>query len=206
MAVTILPWVLRNEMVLGQPIPFKDGFWLEVCVGNVNNSLHWWDAEEHPSESPLESAQFERLGELRYMAAKHQEAMTYIQRHPGSYALRTFRHVVFMCTGFWSFHREYLREEPFDPENICFLSVLSLLSLAGLYRMFREGSLMIAMLYLLVLLVFPFPYYLSHLDPGFRHPVDPLLVILACSTIARSVPRRRMAVPVEQAMGEMVLH
>ncbi len=91
-----------------------------------------------------------------------------------------------MWTGFWSFQREYLRQEPFDPENICFLSTLSLLSLGGLWRMFREGSPTMTMLYLLVLLVFPIPYYLSHLDPGFRHPVDPLLVLLACSTITRS--------------------
>jgi hypothetical protein len=52
--------------------------------------------------------------------------------------------------------------------------------------------------------VFPVPYYLSHLDPGFRHPVDPLLVILACSTITRSYPKARMPVPVEKAMGELV--
>ena len=205
MAVTILPWVVRNQLLLGHPIPFKDGFWLEVCVGNVNNSRHWWDGQEHPSGSPQESAQFERLGELRYMAAKHQEAMTYIQRHPGAYALRSLRHVVFMWTGFWSFNREYLREEPFDPENICFLSLLSLLSVAGLYRMFRQGSSTIAMLYLLVLLVFPVPYYLSHLDPGFRHPVDPLLVILACSTFAPRSPRSRTAVPVREEIGEMAL-
>ena len=43
MMVTILPWVVRNKLVLGHPVLFKDGFWLEVCVGNVNNTLHWWD-------------------------------------------------------------------------------------------------------------------------------------------------------------------
>jgi 4-amino-4-deoxy-L-arabinose transferase-like glycosyltransferase len=39
MVVTILPWLVRNERVLHQPVIFKDGFWLEVCVGNVSNSL-----------------------------------------------------------------------------------------------------------------------------------------------------------------------
>ena len=45
MVVTILPWLIRNERVLHQPVVFKDGFWLEVCVGNVNNTLHWWDGD-----------------------------------------------------------------------------------------------------------------------------------------------------------------
>jgi 4-amino-4-deoxy-L-arabinose transferase-like glycosyltransferase len=204
MVVTILPWVARNELTLGQPIAFKDGFWLEVCVGNVNNSLHWWDAGEHPSGSARESARFEQLGELRYMAAKRQEATAFIQHHPGAYALRTLRHMVFMWTGFWSFNRAYLREEPFDPENICFLSSLSLLSLAGIYRMFRGGAFRIAMLYLMVLLVFPIPYYLSHLDPGFRHPVDPLLVILACWAITETFSRRQVPVPVVKTVRELV--
>jgi hypothetical protein len=119
------------------------------------------------------------------MAAKRRRAIAYIATHPGAYALRSLRHVFFMWTGFWSFDREYLRQEPLDPANICFLSLLSLLSTAGLYCMFCEGRGATAMLYCLVLLSFPIPYYLSHLDPGFRHPVDPLLVILACFAAGR---------------------
>jgi hypothetical protein len=183
--VTILPWLIRNERVLHQPVVFKDGFWLEVCVGNVNNTLHWWDGEEHPSGSVGENALYERLGESNYMAAKRRRAIAYITIHPGLYALRSLRHALFMWTGFWSFDRDYLRQEPFDPENICFLSLLSLLSIAGLYCMFREGRGTTAMLYCLVLLSFPIPYCLSHLDPGFRHPVDPLLVLLACFAATR---------------------
>ena len=58
MVVTILPWMVRNKLVLGHPIPFKDGFWLEVCVGNVNNSsalVGWARAplREHPGERTI---------------------------------------------------------------------------------------------------------------------------------------------------------
>ena len=138
--VTILPWLIRNERVLHQPVVFKDGFWLEVCVGNVNNTLHWWDGDEHPSGSARENEQYERLGESNYMAAKRRRAIAYITTHPGAYALRSLRHALFMWTGFWSFDRDYLRQEPFDPENICFLSLLSLLSMAGLYSHVSRGS------------------------------------------------------------------
>jgi hypothetical protein len=185
MVVTIMPWLVRNERELHHPVIFKDGFWLEVCVGNVNNSLHWWDGSEHPSGSTRENVQYEQLGELNYMAAKHSRAIAYMASHPGAYALRSLRHAIFMWTGFWSFNLDYLRQEPFDPENICFLTLLSLLSIAGLYYMFREGRGTAARLYFLVLLSFPVPYYLSHLDPGFRHPVDPLLVILACFALTQ---------------------
>jgi Dolichyl-phosphate-mannose-protein mannosyltransferase len=186
MSVTILPWPIRNDLVLHRPILFKDGFWMEVCVGNVNNSLHWWDGEEHPSGSTVEREQYQRLGEIGYMEEKRRRAIEYIENHPGRYAIRSLRHVVFMWTGFWSFNHEYLRQEPFDPENIFFLSSLSILSFAGLYRGIREArTKTVALAYLLVLLSFPVPYYLSHVDPGFRHPVDPLLTILACSAVGR---------------------
>jgi hypothetical protein len=183
--VTIAPWFIRNERALHQAVVFKDGYWLEVCVGNVNNSLHWWDGSEHPSGSARENAEYERLGELSYMTAKRNRAVTYIAAHPGAYALRSLRHAIFMWTGFWSFNRDYLRQEPFDPENVCFLTLLSLFSITGLYYMFREGRGNAARLYFLVLFSFPVPYYLSHLDPGFRHPVDPLLVILASFALTR---------------------
>jgi hypothetical protein len=203
--VTIVPWLIRNERVLHQPVVFKDGYWLEVCVGNANNSLHWWDGEEHPSGSARDNAQYEQLGELNYMAAKHSRAIAYIATHPGTYALRSLRHAIFMWTGFWSFNPDYLRQEPFDPENICFLTLLSLLSIAGLYFMFREGRGIAARLYFLVLLSFPVPYYLSHLDPGFRHPVDPLLVILACFALTQLRVHIRVPAHTREEAAELSL-
>jgi hypothetical protein len=205
MVVTILPWLIRNEHVLHQPVVFKDGFWMEVCVGNVNNSQHWWDGNEHPSGSARDNARYERLGELKYMAAKRTRAIDYITKHPGAYSFRSLRHVIFMWTGFWSFNREYLREEPLDPENICFLTLLSFLSVTGLYFMFREGRGTTARLYFLVLLSFPVPYYLSHLDPGFRHPVDPLLVILACCAFTRVRVRVRLRAHTREQIAELAL-
>jgi 4-amino-4-deoxy-L-arabinose transferase-like glycosyltransferase len=205
MVVTILPWLIRNERVLHQPVVFKDGFWMEVCVGNVNNSLHWWDGNEHPSGSARDNAEYEQLGELSYMAAKHDRAIDYIANHPEAYALRSLRHAVFMWTGFWSFNRDYLRQEPFDPENIFFLSLVSLLSVAGLYYMFRGGRGTTARLYLLVLFSFPAPYYLSHLDPGFRHPVDPLLVILACFALTQLRARIRVGAHTKEGIAELTL-
>jgi 4-amino-4-deoxy-L-arabinose transferase-like glycosyltransferase len=203
--VTILPWFMRNERVLHQPVVFKDGYWLEVCVGNVNNSLHWWDGGEHPSGSEQENAQYEQLGELNYMAAKRTRAIAYIASHPGAYALRSLRHAIFMWTGFWSFNRDYLRQEPLDPGNICFLTMLSLLSIGGLYCMFREGRGAAARLYFLVLLSFPVPYYLSHLDPGFRHPVDPLLVILACFALTQLWVKIRVPAHTREEIAKLAL-
>ncbi len=195
MLLTILPWSVRNMRTLHQPVLLKDGLWTEVCIGNCSNSLHWWDGTQHPSGSDYERRQFEQLGEPGYMAAKRTQALAYLREHPRQYLGRSVRRVVFLWTGFWSVNPEYLREEPLDPPNIFFLTALSSLALAGLYLAFRTteakpGSKQSLVLYVLVLAVFPVPYYLTHLDPGYRHPLDPLLVILACSAVARWLPTR----------------
>ena len=177
--VTVAPWLIRNYRTFHTLILLKDGFWLEVCIGNLGDDLHWWNGHVHPAGSTAENEEFQRLGELRYMAEKRKQALEFIEAHPGTYIVRSVRRVVFMWTGFWSFNRAYLREEPMDPENIVFLSSFTFLSLGGLYKAFRRAP-AIAMPYSLVLLSFPGAYYLTHLDPGFRVPMCPLLIILAC--------------------------
>lgn len=165
--VTIAPWLVRNDRTFHHPVFLKDIFWMEVCVGNLGNALHWWNGDVHPSGNAAEMDDFRRLGEMGYMAEKRQEAFAFIEVNSGTYLVRSIRRVVYMWTGFWSFDREYLREEPLDPG--------------------------IAMPYFLVLLSFPVAYYLSHPDPGFRHPMDPLLTILACSVVISWLPSSRKA-------------
>lgn len=185
--VTVAPWLIRNYRTFHTPILFKDGFWLEVCVGNLGDDLHWWNGHVHPAGSTAENEEFQRLGELRYLAEKRKQALAFIEAHPGTYVVRSLRRVVFMWTGFWSFNREYLREEPLDPENIVLLSSFTFLSLAGLDKAFRRAP-VVAMPYFLVFLSFPGAYYLTHVDPGFRVPMDPLLIILACFALTSWLP------------------
>lgn len=192
LVVTVAPWLIRNFRTFRTPVFFKDGFWLEVCVGNLGDDLHWWNGNVHPAGSATEMEDFQRLGELRYMAEKRKLALAFIETHPGTYVVRSIRRAVFMWTGFWSFDREYLREEPLDPENIVFLSSFTFLSLVGLYKAFRRTP-VIALPYFLVLLTFPGVYYLTHPDSGFRHPMDPLLIILACSALISWLPSSRNA-------------
>ena len=190
LVVTVAPWLIRNFQTFHKPIFFKDGFWLEACVGNLGNDLHWWNGKVHPAGSAKEMADFQRLGELGYMAEKRRLGIAFIEAHPGTYVVRSLRRVVFMWTGFWSFNPEYLKGEPLDPENIVFLSSFAFLSLAGLYKAFRRTP-EIAMPYFLVLLTFPGVYYLTHPDSGFRHPMDPLLIVLACSALISWLPSSR---------------
>jgi hypothetical protein len=181
--LTIAPWLLRNRLTFHRPVFLQDNFWMEVCVGNLGNALHWWNGDVHPSGNVAEMKEYLRRGETGYIAEKRQQALEFIASHPALYVLRSVRRIVFMWTGYWSMNRDYLREEPLDPANTLFLTSFTILSLGGLYRAFREIPEM-AMPYFLVVITFPGVYYLTHPDPGYRHPLDPLLVILASYSFA----------------------
>lgn len=176
--VTIAPWLVRNYLVFHRPVFLKDNFWMEVCVGNVGNALHWWNGAVHPAGSNAEMSEFRQLGEQGYMVAKHQQALAFIGSHPGIYLWRTVRRIVYMWTGFWSLSPEYLRGEPFDLANIGFCTAFTVLAMAGLRKAFSRSREAV-MPYALVLLAFPLVYYLTHSEIPYRLPIEPELVILA---------------------------
>ena len=85
---------------------------------------------------------------------------------------------MFLWTGYWSFDRAYLAEEPLDPYNIVFCSAFTFLAMLGLWRAVRRDA-GVAMLYALVLFFFPIIYYITSPEVYYRRPIDPMMVVLA---------------------------
>lgn len=178
LAIVVAPWFLRNYQTFHQFIPFRDNFWLEMHVGNNGDTSHWAPDSAHPSTSASEEEQYNRLGELGYMAAKRREVTSYIRKRPGWFVGMIFRRIVFTWTGYWSFARQYLADEPLDPPNIVVTTALTVLAGMGLLRAFRARN-RVAVAYLLVLIVFPLVYYVTTSQMPYRHRIDPLIVVLA---------------------------
>ncbi len=114
-----------------------------------------------------------------------QQAQAYIRSHPGWFFWMTCRRAVYMWTGYWSFSREYLKEEPLDPPNILLDTTMTILALLGLRRVLHRDA-ALAMRFAIVLFFFPLAYYFSHPETYYFRPVDPLFVILAAVTVAGS--------------------
>ncbi len=178
LVLVVTPWFVRNYRTFHQFIPFRQQIWLAMHVGNNGDSSHWDPGGAHPSTSAAEEQEYNRLGELNYMAEKRREVVEFIRSRPFWYAWVTFRRFVFTWTGFWSFSPEYLKSEPTDPGNIVMSMTLLVMMLVGLRRAFRERN-VTAFLYASSLVVFPLVYYFSFAQMPYRHPIDPLIVILA---------------------------
>ena len=187
------PWLLRNYELFHKFIPVRSGFGLELYIGNNGYSERWVNSSLHPNHSDAEQSEYEHAGEIAYMDHKLQQAKSYIRLHPAWFLWMTGRRIVYMWTGYWSFDRAYLKEEPLDPPNIFLDTTMTILGLLGLLRVFRKDS-SLAVRFAIVLLVFPLPYYISHPETYYFRPVDPLIVVLAAVAVAGAT-RKDAALP-----------
>jgi len=179
------PWLVRNYELFHKFIPVRGGFGLELYIGNNGYSTRWVNSSLHPNHNDAELDEYKRVGEVAYMDHKMHQAKAFIRSHPGWYVWMTGRRILYIWTGYWSFSREYLKDEPLDPPNIFVQTTMTILALIGLLRAFRRDS-SLAMRFAIVMFFFPLAYYFSHPETYYFRPVDPLIVILAAVTVAGS--------------------
>lgn len=186
--IVVSPWFLRNYRTFHKFIPIRGNLGVEFYVGNNADSSDWaTDIRPpgyHPSDSAKEWSEYQQLGEMNYGALKSREAVAFISAHKKLYLVQSLRRIVYIWTGFWSFSSRYLREEPFDPENIVFCAALTILAFLGLRYAWREGGTASAVPYAIAFFFFPLVYYVTHPEDYYRRPIDPLMVALAAGAIA----------------------
>jgi hypothetical protein len=192
--LTTSPWFIRNYETFHKFIPFRSCLGLELYCGNNSDSWHWDPPGYHPSDNENEWREYQRLGEIAYTQKKFHQGLRFIETHPSLYAKQTLRRAVYLWTGFWSFSRRYLNEEPADPPNLLFCTTLTILTLTGLRRAWKMNP-NIATPYLIVFLFFPLIYYLTHPEDYYRRPIDPEFVILAALVMASRKASRRSERP-----------
>ena len=187
----IAPWTIRNYNAFHRFIPLRDGFWLEVHRGNSGDTSDLQPDSTAPPHSPDEYAQWVSLGEIGYLEAKKAEAKSFIREHPGFCSWVSFRRIVCTWTGFWTLDPKFLANEPFHIPNVFFTTAMTLLMAVGLRCAWQNGKSEAILPLLLVLIVFPLIFYLTHPSMDYRHPLDPIIVIFACYGITEWLRARR---------------
>jgi len=171
------PWAIRSERVMHARFFLRDGYWLEFYAGNNGDTFNSNTEWAHPASNANEMKKYVAEGEIAYMAEKHVLAADWVSHHKLFFAGLCIRRAVRFWTGFWSFSHRYLSVEPFDVPNVPFCLFLTFFMVRGLRRWWREdaGS---VLPYLLAVLIFPIPYYLSHSSADYRQPIEPVIVLL----------------------------
>ncbi len=175
-ALCLLPWAVRNWMVLGQPVLLRSNFWLEQQVSNndqskldvMSNLVRSEGRLHHPFTNPEECALYAALGEMRYMERKREIFLNWLRDNP----LRFARLSLERARLFW-----------FPPRGSQLVFpelqwLITSLGWAGLWVMRRRGV-GIWRWFALLWLVYPLVYYTVQFDYRYRYPIQWTLLLCA---------------------------
>jgi len=156
--LTLLPWTIRNYEAFHRLMPVRDNFGLELWLGNHEGVTRRYD-----SDFPiLDPSEYNRLGEVRFMESKRDIALQFIGRHPAEF----LRLSAWRCLRYWT-----------APDPVVW-SFVSLMAWSGMILALRRKGLE-ALPYAVVLLMFPLIYYITHTFNSYRHPTEPVMLLLA---------------------------
>jgi hypothetical protein len=188
--VCVSPWGIRNYVVFGTPGILKSNFGLELFFGNNPYSTGGGiDAERYQALNaldPEESEYHREKSEHSYYAYLQREAIEWIRAHPMKFVLLTAKR----CWFFWGKFPSS-GPGPWKRHGWKQLAWYAPVALSALYCIWccrgRRWSLMPIWLFLLV---YPLPFYITHVQLyRYRYPVEAFLVLLAAVPLTKWVTR-----------------
>jgi hypothetical protein len=151
--LAIVPWTARNYRALGRIVPVRSNFWPEAYFGNVDFSVH-------PTGNTM---LYQREGEVAFAQDLKVRTLQFVRSNPRAFARLTSERMA----AFW------LRPTQLQPYPL----MLFLLSLAGLLQAWRRGKRWAAFTF--AMLFYPLIYYITYTFARYRHPIEPLMYLLA---------------------------
>jgi hypothetical protein len=179
----ITPWTLRNYHAFGRFIFIRDNLPLELHEANNNASSGLWTRNEHPGNDPVSMRRFEELGEIRFMDEKKEQVREFIQAHPENFVVFTFERVWY----FWAAPPQATIVAGYDlwvARHVQYL-LAALFAFAGLFLNFLRKN---PHRWLLApfLLIYPLPYYIVNPFPRYKHPIEPVMLVLIVYVLAEA--------------------
>jgi len=173
-AACLGPWTWRNWLVFHHFVPARGNFGAELYLGNGPGATGLLMEYDHPIQAPDQLRLYTAMGEISYSNMRGERAMTSMRTDPVLFAKNTLKRVFFFWAGVphpvsrteWV---EYARSL-----NFIFGSVCGLLGLALALQQKAPAAWLFAWAFVLL----PVVYYGVAAHARFRHPLEPLIVIL----------------------------
>jgi hypothetical protein len=156
--LVVLPWTIRNYERFGRVMFVRSNLAAEVYYGSVSFDTH-----------PLgPTGEYQRLGEAEYLRQKRRALWAYVWQHPGEF----LRKVWGRMGQFWVM-----------PKISIYWLVMSVFCWLGLGLASDIG--IRSLPFVFALGVFPVTYYLTLAFPKYRHPLEPVMFVLAAYAVTR---------------------
>jgi 4-amino-4-deoxy-L-arabinose transferase-like glycosyltransferase len=186
--VCLAPWVWRNWVALHAFVPMRSNLGAELYAGNGPGSYGFrYGVLVGLPEQDTQHRLYVKLGEIAYVKERGEMAKAYIAAHPGHFAVLSLKRFYF----FWAsvphpsdkhWILDFVRQVDF-----CLPSVMGLLGLCFALRRGIPAAVLFAWAFFLL----PLTYYFVTVEARFRHPLEPLIVILSVYLFQLAADRSR---------------
>ena len=187
------PWAIRNYLEFHDFVPLRTVGGLALWLGNNEQASSRTPAGLHPIDNQAERDHYVEVGELEYMREKQSLALDYLFTHPAV----VIRMTTERFTGIWTGGSVHPLDDLIKARNPRFhLVVFSNLfaafgTLAAILILFRKRSPFFLPLAVFPV-VFPLVYYFALATPRYRHPIDPVIVLLTAFAISQITPSEKI--------------
>lgn len=176
----VLPWTIRNGLVLGSLVPVRDNFGLELYVSNnpctafnmAKNFETGCFQQNHPNDSLAEAELVRALGEVAYNQQKLKRAIAWITSNPDRFLELTAQRLVhFWLPSDQADLRLILQDQSGHRRYSLIVCVTTLLSLPGVYLIVSDKKRWLAVILGLWQALFPLAYYVTQFNIRYRVPI-----------------------------------
>jgi 4-amino-4-deoxy-L-arabinose transferase-like glycosyltransferase len=179
-----VPWTVRNYVVFHRFVPLRSNFPLELYIGNNNNYATRQFVWPPRISKEGELLRYFRIGETAFMDEEKRKALEFIRAHPKIELELTAKRFVAFWTGLADPVQNFLSTDSWLIRVLLVCNTLAgvgaLLGIALLVRR-RSPYTIPAAAYPVV---FPWLYYVTHPNLRYRHPIDPVVLLLTAIAAA----------------------
>jgi hypothetical protein len=188
--LSCFPWTLRNYFAFHQLIPIRSDFAFELWIGNNDIFDEYAVGGIQRITRFAETRKYAQLGETSYLSQKSAAAKTFIRNKPGLFFQLTSRRII--ATWFGTEHplADFRRADSLLVRVILLCNLLLTAgTLAGIFFLFKARN-PFAFPVAAMPIFYPLVYYITHTSQRYRHPIDPMLLLLTVIGMAACCSRK----------------
>jgi hypothetical protein len=173
-----VPWTIRNYAVFHRFVPLRSNFPLELYIGNNENYDDKHPRYPGPITKDRETLRYFRMGETPFMDEEMRKATKFILTHPRVEIILFADRFAAFWTGLPNALQNFLATDSWLVRVLMLCAAISGIgALAGIVVLIRRRS-ESAFPLAAYPVVFPILYYITHTSLRYRHPIDPVVLLL----------------------------
>jgi hypothetical protein len=180
-----VPWTVRNYVQFHRLVPLRSNFPLELYIGNNANYATRQFVWPPRITKEGELLRYFKMGETAFMDDEERKALEFMRAHPRAVLELTWERFVTFWTGLPEPVQTFLSTDELLIRVLLVCNTVAAIgALAGIVVLIRRGS-PYAFPAAAYPVVYPWLYYVTHPNLRYRHPIDPVVLLLLAVAVCR---------------------